>query len=121
MPVFGKIFFFQVILAVIVICVLKVVLNRNLIEFALRELDALRRVDVDEIPKPVHLQVASYKELPLQFKQKLQKITQRQFGADVKISLEQDRSLWGGVVIRYANHTINYGLKNRLKESGFIK
>jgi F0F1-type ATP synthase delta subunit len=112
---FLKIFFWQCFVAFIVVCVLKVILDRNLIDVALRQFDFLAaRKGPGQVKK---VNVLSHKVLSPKNKLKVTSISARHLGPNVELVFLTDKAILGGIVIYLDEEKINFSLKDRLREA----
>ena|SRR3989338_5823999 len=110
-----KIFLAQAVVFGIIIFMLKGVLDKMLIENAMRDFNS------QEFEKISQVTAVVYKPPTSKTKDLINRIAKAKFGNDVQVVFEQDSSLWGGIKIRCGRSTIDYSLINKLKAGGFIK
>lgn len=114
-----------IIIAVQLVCVIGIVfilwfvLEKRLVNTAIKELNAY--IPVEGEPKPQSVQVVAHKAVSSVVQGELQRIAQSKFGANVRIEYQVDKSLLGGLIITVNKRRFNYCLADRLKEGGFLK
>lgn len=109
----------QAVLGVGIVFILKYVLEKRLVNAALKELSMYLPFEGE--PKPLVVQVLAHKTVAATVQSELQKIVKGKFGAQVGIDYQIDKSLMGGLIITVNKHRFNYCLSDRLKEGGFLK
>lgn len=115
MSIFLKIFFFQIFAASIVIGVLKVILDKTLIETAVKQFEYF--CQHSEMPAPPEVMVTICRPLPETVSCRINSFVRRKFGDASSVRYQTDKRIWGGVVIRAAGSVINYSLKDRVRQA----
>ena len=109
----------QVVSIVIIFFVLKKVLERRLFHFAIREFEFYSLPEGEENPKEIF--IITCNNISDAYRQEIQKIAQKKFGIDVRSTFKIDKELMGGVVIKVNRTSYNFSLKERLRQSGFLR
>ncbi len=117
--IFIKVLFFQVLVAIVVIFILKKILNLQLEELAVKKLEYIK-LDDEELGLEALTLVAPGK-ISLALQSKIDYICKKKFGRPLRFVIKTDRSLKGGLVIRLKKIIIDYSLIGRLKESGMLR
>ena len=114
-----KILAVQVAVISVIVFILKKILDRQLIESALHDIEILdgRRTDADIS----ELTVVAYEDLNPQSQKRILDAMQKKINRTVHLVVTKDKTLKGGMIIRFKGHSFDYSLVNRLKESGLIK
>ncbi|HPB67652.1 MAG TPA: F0F1 ATP synthase subunit delta [Candidatus Omnitrophota bacterium] len=115
MSIFLKIFFFQILAAMITISILKVILDRNLIESAVKQFEYL--CQHSDLPSPPEVTVISCHPLSPAVSSRVRCLVRKKFGEGVNVRCQTDKRMWGGVVIRVPGTVVNYSLKDRVRQA----
>jgi F0F1-type ATP synthase delta subunit len=116
--VLGPILLFQCIFAVVVIYFLKRVLEIKLRNSAVATLENLNPQDY---PNVSQISVVCNRDLNSQLKQRILRAILKNFGPQARVNMQKDTRLLGGVKIQLGEHMLDYSLRKRLRESGFLK
>lgn len=120
MPIFVKILLAQIVAMTAVVFVLKKVLDKQLVESAIRQYDFWRN---EEKVRPVNDEVAviCHRRLALAHRALIEKATRRRFGESARVIERVDKALWGGVIIRVGATVFDYSLKDRLRQAFLMR
>jgi hypothetical protein len=115
----------QAILAFVVVAVLRAMLEKELIESAVRSFESYKkdRASPFYIPDPtrddsqedVSLKVVSYKNLNARYQQRIRQAAENFFGRSINPTYLVDKKILGGVVFHIGNKVIEYSLRDRLQ------
>ena len=114
-----KAFLAQMVVIAIIVFVLKKILDRQLIESAIEKLKILH---IDPLDKNMNcVEVVTYDPLSEENKKKISDAIYQKVHRHIPLTVSQDKSIKGGIVIKIPNRMIDHSLISRLKESGMIK
>ena len=119
--VFLGIFLIQAVFIGAVLFILKLILEHQLMDMAMRRLEGLPLVVSDEIAPVKEISVLTAKPLSTPEKDRILHAAIKRIGPHAKVNFIIDKGLWGGMIIKSAGFTIACGLKDRLIEGGFFK
>ena len=110
---FFKLIFWQAVVAAIVIACLVAILNKTLLLTAFSQFELWRN------PRRVEkMVVISHKPLAEKFRQRVLRLVTKKFGAQVTVSFETDKRLWGGVIIKVDDAAVvDFSLRDRLRQA----
>jgi F0F1-type ATP synthase delta subunit len=115
--VLGPVLLIQIAVAVVIVCVLKLMLEHMMIEIALNELSVIPQ----NTPIPSEIVVFTSKELKPAKKQGLEKLVTQRFRSGIPIIYKIDGAMWGGMTIKFGLITVGHSLRDRLREGGFVR
>ena len=115
MAIFFKIFLVQAFIFASIIFILKKILDKMLIEAALREFNARDFKAVSEVRVIVH------KELALKYREITIKLAKGKCGDKIQVVFEKDAAIWGGMIIKCGGQVIDCSLIDRLRAGRFIR
>src|SRR3989338_9185582 len=117
--VVGIILIIQTILGIIVFFVLRKILEDKLIESTIHELDLfLMKNESGAVGEVV---VVGNGEFAPEKKSRIQAALQKRFSPQVRVVYQTDKNFMGGMVLKFVTSVIGKSLKDRLRESGFVK
>ncbi|HSV42935.1 MAG TPA: F0F1 ATP synthase subunit delta [Candidatus Bathyarchaeia archaeon] len=100
----------QSVVAIIVIAVLRVILNRMLLDLAVRHIESWNFSDAKKVKRVI---IFSHKPLNVVYRNRVQKVVDRNFSSDVVLEFKVERSLWGGAVVAVDDGLFDCSLKDR--------
>jgi hypothetical protein len=119
------VFIGQVVVAFLVVVVLRAMLEKELIESAVRSLESRKRDRASPfyIPDPAEdvplekaeVKIVSYKKLHARYQKRIQRAVEDSFGRGVIPAYIVDKSILGGVVFHIGDKVVEYSLRDRLK------
>jgi len=112
---FAKMILLQVVVFSLIIFILKMILDKKLIESAINEFRVWEQ-ERRNVSSSTIL-VISYKPLKKKYKLKILKIALDYFGEGVQPSFKIDKALHGGLVIHIGEAMIECSLKDRLSQA----
>ncbi len=108
-----KLLLAQCVVAVIIIVVLKNILDKNLMESAIRRLEGWPQTGH---PSAVtEITVIFHKNLSPVNKERVLKASLKHFTDAVKPVFQIDKKIMGGIIIKVGENTLDYSLKDRLR------
>ena len=116
--IFFKVFFLQLLLAGIVVCVLKKILHHQLIDLAIKRFQNIHLAGDDQ--KLTGIIVVSSGKITHRTRERLNSAALKKFGRPMEVILKIDKGLRAGLVIKLNSVTIDFSLIGRLKEGGII-
>ncbi|HOW34796.1 MAG TPA: F0F1 ATP synthase subunit delta [Candidatus Omnitrophota bacterium] len=112
------IFLFQVVLALVIVWILKVLLNRQLIEITVRSFEmadsSCLEQDTNEIT------VIAYGKISEDIKQRISDAFYKKTRRTANLIVMQDKAIKGGIVIKQKKIIADGSLHDRLKRSGML-
>jgi len=117
--IFLKVFFFQIVVAAVVIFILSKVLHHQLEELAVKRLEYIK-LDAEE-SKIDALTLIGPGNISASIQNKIIHVCQRKFSRPLKLILKKDKTLKSGLVIVLKKTVIDFSLIGRLKEGGVIR
>lgn len=109
----------QLIVITLIVYVLKGVLDRILIDSAIRKIESMRGNFIEK--DLTQVSVVSYKPLSEENKLRLQNALNKKAQRVIPLIIERDKKLKGGIIIKIGTTIVDCSLINRLKESGIIR
>lgn len=114
-----QVFLFQFIVIAVIIFILKKILDRMLIESAIKKFEFF---DLDpQEQKPEKILVITHKKLKDKYHQKISAIVAKRLHRSIPVVSLIDKKIFGGMVIQVQDIKIDFSLISRLKESGMIR
>ena len=110
---------FQAFVILVIVFFLRRALHNNLVESAIHEFEVMFAHDLD--PSIDEVEVICCSHLKSSLQDRILQAANRKLKKTIKLSLKQDRSMKGGLVIILGTKTIDASLINRLRESGWAK
>ena len=105
----------QVIVITIIVVILKIALDKKLIELAMRQLEFLK---ADNAPgAATRISIISCPALATPYKDQMTQIIKKQCGASTIVDFLVDKKIMGGVVIKRGEQVIDCSVKNRLQQA----
>lgn len=95
--------------------ILKVILDRSLIESAVKQFEYL--CQHSDLPSPPEVKVISCHPLSQAVSSRVRCLVRKKFGEGVNVRYQTDKRMWGGVVIRVLGTVVNYSLKDRIRQA----
>ncbi len=105
----------QIVVIVIIVIILKTLLDRKLIELAIRHL-AFGKIE-KESAVIKHLRVVSFPSLNQTHQEQIAQAIKKQFGSADNVNFSVDSRIMGGIIIKVNEKIIDCSLRNRLQEA----
>ena len=115
MSIILKILIWQLIVAAGAIGILKVVLDKNLIESAVKQFEHL--CQHCESTAVSDIVVVTQRPLTQTVSERIRRVAHKRFGGKAGVRYQTDKHMWGGIIIRLAGTVINFSLKDRLHQA----
>ena len=116
---FLQTFLIQIAVIAIIIFILLKILNRHLIELGIHDFEVMLAkeiaVDLTEIV------LVTCQPLAASAVKRIEQSVCKKLNRSVKVLVEVDKKIKGGIIIKLNKRILDYSLISRLKESGFIK
>ncbi len=103
----------------IIIFALKQILNRQLIEAAVRKFEIMNAGHLS--PEVSEVVVVVSGNLSESFQKKINQAILKKFNRAVKLTVKKDKTIKGGAIIQIKDVVIDCSLVSRLKEGGIIR
>lgn len=104
----------QLVVAVIVVVILRLVLNNMLVELAVKHLEVWRTSKVKDID---HILVLTHKPLKKSYVDRIIRAAEKNFYAGVAIDFRIKKSLLGGAVVQVGDQVLDCSLRGRLRQA----
>ena len=112
---FMRVILLQAIVISLIIWVLKKILDRSLIDLAVRQFKLRQRQGQKSVCK--NIRIISHKGLSSRNRSMITCVVQQALGADVSPGFEVDKALWGGLKILVGDEEIDCSLRDRLRQA----
>ena len=117
--IFLKLFLMQIVVGAVVVFILKKVLDRQLIELAIKTFKNAK-LEPDDL-KLGSILVGSPVNVSKKNQDRVLQLAEKKFGRPMSVVTKKDKSLKGGMIIYLNSSIIDYSLVGRLKEGGIIR
>jgi len=104
----------QIIAIVFVMFVLKIVLDKMLIDLAVQHVEVWKMSEAKEIDRILILTAKSLKQA---YVERIKKATAKSFASNVVVDFQIQKSILGGAIIRVGEQIIDCSLKDRLQKA----
>ena len=101
-----------------IIFVLKRLLDRQLIETAIHKVETLNPNKID--PQCDEVDLIVFAELDKENQERIIHAFDSKIAKRVKLNVSKDRSLKGGMIIKFKDQTIDHSVAGRLRETGMF-
>lgn len=112
------VFLFQVVLVFVIVWILKVLLNRQLIEMTVRSFETADSSCLEQDTN--EMTIVTYGKLSEDVKQRISDAFYKKTRRTANLIVMQDRAIKGGIVIRQKKIIADGSLRDRLKRSGML-
>ena len=114
-PIFVVVFSIQAIFITIITIILKIILDRKLIELAIKKVE-LWEFD-NSVRQSEKFVVITHKKISQKYKSRIEKVVREKFDSTTKLSFEVHRRILGGMIIKIGTLFLDVSLKDRLKQA----